>query len=91
MTQCEGLARFTVQNVFDCLCDYPGTWFLLEDICVQTGYTPPQAQLALDTLAQQGMIAQERTVGGRVAYGYHRADPRRLRWEEPPRAVALEG
>ncbi len=77
MTQNEAPSGLAAQQVFDFLRGHPGAVFLLEDICGQTGYTPAQARLALETLMRHGLIDQERTVGGQDAYVYRLRDPLR--------------
>ncbi len=70
MTQHEAFYGLPIQKVFSFLRTHPGVLFILEEICLQTGCTPTQAQKALDALARDGVIDQEQTVGGRGGYVY---------------------
>jgi hypothetical protein len=81
MPQHEAPTGFMIQMVFDSLRSHPGTVFLIEDICRQTGCSLTQAQVALETLVQHSMISQEQIAGGKVAYVYRLFDPRS--WYQP--------
>jgi hypothetical protein len=72
MTDTAKAAGLPMQRVFAFFRDHPDVVFVLEDICWQTGCTPSQVCLALDTLVRHGLIVREQTVGGRDAYSYRR-------------------
>ncbi len=72
MTQCRGRYGLTAQKVLIFLRDHPGELFTAEDICEQTDCPTTQAPIALETLAQAGVIDREQMVGGRAAYKFRK-------------------
>lgn len=58
------------QKVLTFLRTHPGEFFTAQDTCKQTGCTTTQARMALESLAQDGVIDKQQTVGGRDEYIY---------------------
>jgi predicted transcriptional regulator len=75
MTQGEGSYGLVTQKVFHFLRSHPEEFLTIEDICGQLSCPPTQVRLALETLARNGVIDQEQTIGGRDVYVYHQRSP----------------
>jgi predicted transcriptional regulator len=70
MTQHERQYSPTVQSVLTLLQQHPGEYFTAEDVCEHTDCSTGQAQLALDTLANDGLVTKEPGSSGHPEYAY---------------------
>lgn len=60
----------TVQHILTFLQQHPGDYFAPEDVCEQTDCTTTQARMALETLAQDGVITKAPGGSGHDEYVY---------------------
>jgi predicted transcriptional regulator len=70
MSQSERQYSPTAQQVLAFLQGRPGEYFTSDDICEQTDLSTSQAQVALETLANDGVIDKEQLASGRSEYAY---------------------
>ncbi len=70
MGQSEGPYGRITHQVLTFLRTHPGERFTAGDVAQQTGCTPTQARMALDTLARDGVIDREQQANGADRYVY---------------------
>jgi predicted transcriptional regulator len=58
----------TAQKVLAYLSQQPGTPFAAGDVCEVVDCSTTEAQTALETLANAGLVDRQRSVGGTVTY-----------------------
>ncbi len=70
MTQSGRQYSPTVNQILAFMQQHPGDYFTPEDVCEQTDCSTAQARIALETLANDGVIAKEPGTSGHDEYVY---------------------